>query len=86
MGILRNTIKRILDKFDPPTIAPKPAAPCPNCGLDVSKNHTKAQGGKDDLIFFLCKCDHASAWYWNGHGAQLIYGAVIADADFEEPE
>ena len=82
MSIIRRTIQKILDAIDPPAI-PKPPnlAPCPNCKIDVSDNYTKARGEKDDLIYFLCKCGHASAWYWDGHGAQLIYGNEPEDYD-----
>lgn len=29
---------------------------------------------RNGLVFFECVCGHASAWNWNGHGPQLIYG------------
>lgn len=74
MGLIRNTIIKLLDAIDPPKPKPPNLAPCPKCGVDVSDNYSKAGGGKDDLIYFLCLCGHASAWYWNGSGAQLIYG------------
>jgi len=83
VGRLKDAINRFLDYVDPPTTK-KNLAPCPICGIDVSDNYRKAQGQKDDLIYFLCKCGHASAWYWNGHGAQLIYGAEPGEIDAEE--
>lgn len=82
MDFLRNVLRRILDALDPPE--PEPIlAPCPVCSNDVSRYHKKTQGPKDDLIFFLCLCGHASAWYWNDHGAQLIYGAEPEEIDDE---
>ena len=62
----------ILDRIDPPR--EKILAPCPECGNDVSKNYQRTQARKDDLIFYLCYCGHASAWFWDGSNPQLIYG------------
>lgn len=84
MGRIRQAIIRLLDVIDPPK-APRPnLAPCPHCGIDVSDNYRKVGGGKDDLIYFLCICGHASAWYWNGHGAQLIYGQEPEDIEDDD--
>lgn len=84
MGRLRNVLRRIFDALDPPEPEPEPVlAPCPVCSNDVSKHHKKAQGQRDDLIFFLCLCGHASAWYWHDHGAQLIYGSEPKEIDDE---
>lgn len=72
MGRLRKAILRILDAIDPPVMA-APKAPCPSCGLDVAVMNNKSEV-RNDLTYFQCRCGHASAWYWNGRGPQLIYG------------
>jgi len=77
MGRLRNAINRLLDIVDPPP-PPSPRAPCPACRGDVSEKNTRSEV-KSDLVYFRCVCGHASAWYWNGHGPQLIYGHEPGD-------
>lgn len=72
MGRISRVILRILDAVDPPKRV-TPRAPCPACGGDVSKDNDKSEV-RNDLVYFRCRCGHASAWYWNGHGPQLIYG------------
>lgn len=72
MGRLQNAIERLLDIIDPPQ-KKRPRAPCPSCSGDVSDKNTKSEV-RNDLIYYRCVCGHASAWYWNGHGPQLIYG------------
>lgn len=79
MGIIRKAISRIIELLEEKD--QEPQAPCPSCGRDVSERHDKAAGGKDDLIFFRCGCGHASAWYWNGAGPQLIYGSEPGEID-----
>jgi len=69
---LRKAVIRVLDRFDPPAKS-NPRAPCPSCYGDVSTNNSKSEV-RDELVYFQCDCGHASAWYWNGHGPQLIYG------------
>lgn len=74
MGSLRDAIHRLLDILDPPkTKKPRVLAPCPSCGGDVSARNDKSEV-KNGLVFFRCVCGHASAWHWNGHGPQLVYG------------
>jgi len=78
MGRLRDAItkriERLLDVIDPPEAEKKsPRVPCPSCSADVSEHHDKSEI-RNELIFYRCECGWASAWYWNGHGPQLIYG------------
>ena len=82
MGRLRNAINRILDLVDPHPTSTSPRAPCPHCGGDVSEHNSKSEV-KNELVFFRCVCGHASAWYWNGHGPQLVYGQEPSDTDEE---
>jgi hypothetical protein len=70
---IRKAIHRLLDLVDPPKAPPPPLAACPSCGGDVSEQNEKSEV-RNDLVYFRCICGHASAWYWNGHGPQLIYG------------
>ena len=76
MGRFRDAIakkiERLLDFVDPPKVE-SPRVPCPSCGQDVSKRNDKS-AVRNELIFYRCVCGWASAWYWNGHGPQLIYG------------
>lgn len=85
MSWIRESISRFLDFVDPPKKRTA-ATPCPACDNDVSNNYTKAQGQKDDLIYFLCPCGHASAWYWSDYGPQLVYGSVPKNADNEDDD
>jgi len=82
MGLLRDAInrrlERLLDFVDPPEAPPGPRAPCPGCGQDVSEQNEKSEV-RNDLVYFRCVCGHASAWYWNGLGPQLVYGAEPSD-------
>jgi len=77
VGRIRDAINRFLDLVDPPD-KPVPRAPCPSCGGDVSELNDKSEV-RNDLVYFRCRCGHASAWYWNGHGPQLIYGQEPSD-------
>jgi len=70
----------LLDLVDPPPPPPIPKAPCPDCGSDVSERNTKSEV-RDELVYFCCICGHASAWYWNGYGPQLVYGQEPSDID-----
>lgn len=72
MGRLRDAINRLLDRIDPPK-QPVVLAPCPSCKGDVSARNIKSEV-KNGLVFFRCVCGHGSAWNWNGHGPQLVYG------------
>ena len=74
---VERSIERVLDIIDPPR-APTPQAPCPSCGGDVSENNDRSEV-RNELVYFRCVCGHASAWYWNGHGPQLIYGQEPSD-------
>ena len=79
MGRIRRAIVRLLDLVDPPPPEEaNPRAPCPACGGDVSERNDKSEV-RNELIYYRCICGHASAWYWNGHGPQLIYGQEPAD-------
>ena len=77
MGRIRRVINRLFDFVDPPK-KPTLRAPCPGCGGDVSESNDKSEV-RDDLTYFRCICGHASAWYWNGHGPQLVYGQEPGD-------
>lgn len=80
MGRLRNALNRFLDFIDPPPPPPSPRAPCPDCGVDISENNEKSEV-KSELIYYRCICGSASAWYWNGHGPQMVYGSEPTDED-----
>ena len=74
MGLLFNTINKLLDLIDPPTPVVIIKAPCPGCKSDLSRECVKCGSGKGDLMYYLCKCGHASAWFWQEGRANLIYG------------